>query len=241
MHRLTAQFDAGDILGERRVSIYLADTWLDVQLRIEGATDDLLREVLPRVLEGRLEGTPQDEREARYYRRRSPDDGRIDWDQSVLRIHNLVRALVKPHPGAFYERGNVRHVVDSYKSLAEITALKAELGALSLTYEDVLMTPASDPLRPLDSVWFTVSLKTCAQCIGAVGVCDIDYRTKGAHLLFEGEPLVIDVAQSAATWVAMYAANELELACLDVESNAVRIANEKILSEAMNSNKHGLH
>ena len=39
----------------------------------------------------------------RYFGGRKPEDGRIDWSQSAQEIHNLVRAVAPPFPGAFTE------------------------------------------------------------------------------------------------------------------------------------------
>jgi methionyl-tRNA formyltransferase len=45
----------------------------------------------------------QDETQATYFSGRKPEDGRIDWTQSAENIHNLVRAVTQPYPGAFTE------------------------------------------------------------------------------------------------------------------------------------------
>ena len=37
-----------------------------------------------------------DEAKARYYPRRKPKDGKINWDRSDKEIYNLIRALVAP-------------------------------------------------------------------------------------------------------------------------------------------------
>ena len=36
-----------------------------------------------------------------YFGGRTPEDGRIDWSQSAAAIHDLVRAVAPPYPGAF--------------------------------------------------------------------------------------------------------------------------------------------
>jgi len=43
----------------------------------------------------------QDENEASYCCMRRPEDGRINWDQSAIEIHNLIRGLAPPFPCAF--------------------------------------------------------------------------------------------------------------------------------------------
>jgi methionyl-tRNA formyltransferase len=125
MHYMTAEFDAGDIIAQRRVPIFLPDTWLDVRSRVAGATEQMLREELPRLLAQTNDRTTQNEAEASRYPRRRPEDGEIDWSRSELDIHNLIRALVAPLPGAFYYSGGKKIVLDRYLSLAEVAELKS--------------------------------------------------------------------------------------------------------------------
>jgi len=238
MHCLTRDFDAGDVIAQRRVPIQLTDTWIEVQARIAGAAEDLLHAVLPGILEGRLEGTPQDERVAQHYPRRTAEDGRIDWRQSVLRTYNLVRALVRPHPGAFYEVGGIRHVLDTYTSLAEITAIKARLGVLPLLGDKVLMTPVTEEPYPLDSVWFAVSDVSSAQPIGAVGLDDIEYHTRTAQFRFQGTTIATNALRNVARWVTAYAFDELELSRLNVDANAGHLLDQEDLTRTINRSTH---
>jgi methionyl-tRNA formyltransferase len=43
---------------------------------------------------------PQDHSCANYWRKRTVDDGKIDWRMSARGIYNLVRALARPYAGA---------------------------------------------------------------------------------------------------------------------------------------------
>ena len=47
---------------------------------------------------------PNDIASGSYYGGRRPEDGRIDWRKSAREIHNLVRAVAPPYPGAFCDR-----------------------------------------------------------------------------------------------------------------------------------------
>jgi methionyl-tRNA formyltransferase len=125
MHYMTPEFDAGDIIAQRRVPIFHEDTWLDVRSRMARATEELLREEMPRLLTQTNNRTSQNEAEASKSPRRRPEDGEIDWNQSVRDIHNLIRALVPPLPGAFYYSNGKKIVLDKYLSLAEVAELKA--------------------------------------------------------------------------------------------------------------------
>lgn len=124
LHHLSEEFDAGDIVDQRAVPIAFEDTWKDVVERIDVAADTLLAETLPAVFAGRSGRTPQDPRRASVFQRRRPEDGRIDWRSSVIEIYNLIRALVSPLPGAFYERNGTRIVIDSFRKVGDVVSLK---------------------------------------------------------------------------------------------------------------------
>jgi methionyl-tRNA formyltransferase len=147
MHFMTTEFDTGDIIAQRRVPILFEDTWVDVQERIWAAAGDILAEQVPRLLSGRATGTAQDESRARYLRKRYPEDGAIDWDRPVLDIYNLVRALVRPLPGAFYFRGYDKVLLDRYLPLSAVAALKYGEGGYRLVADRVSLTlpRAGDP------------------------------------------------------------------------------------------------
>jgi hypothetical protein len=125
MHYMTESIDAGPIIAQRVVPIEFDDTWVDVQARIDTVVSAMLTEMLPRLWRGDISPTPQDESLAHYHRRRHPEDGRINWDDSVRHIYNLIRALVAPHPGAWSdEPPEKRCVISRYLTLSEVAALK---------------------------------------------------------------------------------------------------------------------
>jgi methionyl-tRNA formyltransferase len=59
-----------------------------------------LNGVLPALLEGKAQATKQDLSQGAYFGGRKAEDGVINWSQSALDIHNLVRAVAPPYPGA---------------------------------------------------------------------------------------------------------------------------------------------
>ena len=62
---------------------------------------------LPALLAGTAPRMPLDLARGSYFGGRKPEDGRIDWSQDATRIHNLVRAVAPPYPGAFTDVGGV--------------------------------------------------------------------------------------------------------------------------------------
>lgn len=93
--------DSGDILGQQEYVIEDTDYALDVERKINIASGKLFRKVLKEIMDGTSHPWKQDEREATYLLKRSPEDGLIDWNDSIADIHRLIRAVSKPYPGAY--------------------------------------------------------------------------------------------------------------------------------------------
>ncbi len=106
LHHMTAQADAGDIVGQRKVRIDDEDTALSLHGKLAAAAAGLLDDLLPGIREDRIARTPQDASRATRFGGRRPQDGEIDWNQSAAAVHNLVRAVTRPYPGAFSHLGN---------------------------------------------------------------------------------------------------------------------------------------
>ncbi|MFS2156613.1 bifunctional UDP-4-amino-4-deoxy-L-arabinose formyltransferase/UDP-glucuronic acid oxidase ArnA [Pseudomonas sp. Pseusp122] len=115
LHKMVKRADAGDILAQQRVSIDISDDALSLHGKLRQAAAELLSETLPVLGRGQLNGTAQDESLASYFGRRTPADGRMDWHLPATTLHNLVRAVTQPYPGAFYLAGEHKLVVWSAK------------------------------------------------------------------------------------------------------------------------------
>ena len=64
----------------------------------------VLRRSIQNLVAGKAKLTAQDLAKGSYFGGRKPEDGRIDWSRSAREIHNLVRAVAPPYPGAFCDR-----------------------------------------------------------------------------------------------------------------------------------------
>jgi methionyl-tRNA formyltransferase len=93
--------DSGDIIGQEEYLIEPDDYALDVTEKVGEALRRLLRCVLPQVKNGTLNPVKQNEEDATYLLKRIPEDGQINWNDPVEKIHTLIRATSKPYPGAF--------------------------------------------------------------------------------------------------------------------------------------------
>src|SRR5579883_1927709 len=101
LHHMVARADAGDIVGQRAVPITESDTALSLYRKLLPEAAALIRDLHPLIVAGRAPRFPQDLAAGSYFGRRTPADGRIDWNWPARRIYNLVRALTHPYPGAF--------------------------------------------------------------------------------------------------------------------------------------------
>jgi methionyl-tRNA formyltransferase len=101
LHEMTAKPDAGRLVDQEAVPIGPDDLAIDVYRKIVAAAVMVLRRSAAALAEGRAVLRPQDLRAGSYYGGRRPEDGRIDWSRSAAEIHNLVRAVAPPYPGAF--------------------------------------------------------------------------------------------------------------------------------------------
>ena len=86
----------------------------------------MLMEVVPKMLAGRVVEMPLDLDGGSYFSGRKPQDGRIDWRLSAADIHNLVRAVAPPFPGAFFDIGLHRvEVLASYEVVIDNSSLES--------------------------------------------------------------------------------------------------------------------
>src|SRR5712691_5263443 len=103
LHEMTAKPDAGRIVGQERVPIGPDETAVEVFRKVTDAAESVLRLSIKNLLAGKAVLHPQDLSKGSYFGSRKPEDGRIDWSTSAQEIHNLVRAVAPPYPGAFTE------------------------------------------------------------------------------------------------------------------------------------------
>jgi methionyl-tRNA formyltransferase len=101
LHSMAKKADAGDIVDQETVPIGPDDTAYEVQKRVTQAGVKILERRLAELKAGTAPRRPQDEAAASTFPRRSPEDGRIDWTRPAEQVHNLVRAVAHPYPGAF--------------------------------------------------------------------------------------------------------------------------------------------
>jgi methionyl-tRNA formyltransferase len=101
LHYMVEKPDAGDIVDQEAIPIFPDDTAVDVFRRVTIAAEATLGRNLQRLIDGTALRLAQNHSLATYFGGRRPEDGRIDWAKPAEAIHNLVRGVAPPYPGAF--------------------------------------------------------------------------------------------------------------------------------------------
>jgi methionyl-tRNA formyltransferase len=107
LHYMDPKPDAGDIVAMQSVPILPDDTARDVFDKVTVAAEICLDGVLPSLVAGTAPRVRNAIELGSYFGGRTAEDGRIDWSRSAPVIHNLVRAVAPPYPGALTTVGGV--------------------------------------------------------------------------------------------------------------------------------------
>lgn len=100
LHEMVEKPDAGRIVGQQVVTIEPDENAAEVFAKVTVAAASVLNDAIESLINGRAQLHPQDLSLGSYYGGRKPEDGVINWHDSAENIHNLVRAVAPPYPGA---------------------------------------------------------------------------------------------------------------------------------------------
>jgi methionyl-tRNA formyltransferase len=101
MMYLDAGTDTGDIIDQQTVPITPDDTCATVYARVGEAGAEMLRRQLRKLLGGTAARRPQGPGVGPPLPKRTPEMGITDWNRPARAVHDWVRALTSPYPGAF--------------------------------------------------------------------------------------------------------------------------------------------
>ena len=113
-HLIDEGCDTGDIVKQKEVIIDDTDTGADILEKFNKLYVPLVDEILSDFEQGTMRRLSQNNKNATFFGKRTPDDGRINWDWQKERIRNWVRAQAYPYPGAFtyYEGLDEKVIID---------------------------------------------------------------------------------------------------------------------------------
>ena len=111
-HLIDDGCDTGDIVKQKEVSINNNDTGADILEKFNQLYVPIVDEILTDFERGSIMLLAQNNENATFFGKRTPDDGKINWDWQKERIRNWVRAQAYPYPGAFtYSEGLEEKVI----------------------------------------------------------------------------------------------------------------------------------
>lgn len=149
--------DSGDILSQKFIRITYPDDARSLYSKIVDIALQQIEEFVPKLASGTYMRILQDHSKANIWRKRTKNDGKIDFRMTSRAIYNLVRALTKPYVGAHVvyngeeykvwkskEQRNGAINLEPGKILAvenNIVTVKTEDGAVDLIEHDFKVMP----------------------------------------------------------------------------------------------------
>lgn len=172
LHEMIEKPDAGRIVDREPVSIGPNDDARAVFDKVTMAACTALERSLPTLLAGTATLVPQDLSAGSYFGRRRPEDGAIDMAWPAQRVHNLVRAVAPPYPGAFcFMAGKKLRLLRTF-TMGERDAVVGRPALLARGSELYLRCADGGLLRVQAAEWdgFPFSVETMRQRLGAESV-----------------------------------------------------------------------
>ncbi|NHR06121.1 formyltransferase [Chromobacterium haemolyticum] len=142
LHVMNVKPDNGPLVDQMAVPILPDDNADEVFAKVTVAAEMVLARSLPALLAGQAEFRQQDLSQGGYFGGRKPEDGRMDPQSGAAQLHNFVRALTHPFPGAFADIDGGRLVIwktlraGGHDQQLQTARLHSENGALWLDAVD---------------------------------------------------------------------------------------------------------
>ena len=99
-HFVDEGIDTGDIILQRTLPIGWTDTYEDVLNRVYEAFPDFVMDTMHLIAQGSPPRQAQAHHPGTYFGKRGPGDEWIDWSDTSRNLHNKIRAITHPGPGA---------------------------------------------------------------------------------------------------------------------------------------------
>jgi len=135
LHVMEVKPDAGDIVEQAAFTIGPDETATDVFAKVSQAAVTVIEQALPSLIKGVVPRRPNELEKGSYFGGRKPADGQIHWDQTAKQVHDLVRAVAPPYPGAFADHQGIRMII-ARTSLNGPFPVNLELGVCGVQVVD---------------------------------------------------------------------------------------------------------
>lgn len=122
--------DTGKVVSQEKVLISYKDNARTLYNKVIDIAKIQLRKLWSDICENDVHIVAHKEQETNTWRKRSKNDGKIDWRMSNNSIYNLVRALSEPYVGAHFEYGGCDYKVWEVKELEDFCYRNMEPGKI---------------------------------------------------------------------------------------------------------------
>ena len=124
---MVAAMDAGRMYGKKEVVIDEEDNATSLFKKISEAAKDLVLELLPKYVDGELEGIPQNEEEVTFCSLIKPEQEKLDLSKDILEVYGYIRGL-SDEPGAYLYLDNQKLKI--FKAKIANDLVTAEVGTI---------------------------------------------------------------------------------------------------------------
>ncbi len=112
--------DKGKIISQKIISLKKKENATTLYKKICSHGKKQIKKILNDILKGNLKTLKSNLSKSNYWRRRSEEDGKIDWRMNSKNIERLVNALKNPYPGAYFIYKNKKIRVSDVKEIKKI-------------------------------------------------------------------------------------------------------------------------
>ncbi len=125
LHVMDEGVDTGPIVAQKSITIGPYDTGATILERFNKLYPELVVEGLQRIMNGG-HLIEQNDANATFFGRRTPEMGLVDFRMPYEKLHNFVRAIAPPYPGAYC------YLTDGKRIVVEKITLRNDLAMLGL-------------------------------------------------------------------------------------------------------------
>lgn len=162
-HIIDKNCDTGKIIHQIEIPIGIEDTGAIMLEKYAKSYYPLVKKVLNDVVNNQLTLSIQNEKEATYFGKRTPEDGEINWQWTKEDIRNWVRAQANPYPGAFTFYNNKKIIIDKV-SFSEVKTSNNQLNGEIIQLNPYVTVKTKNGAINLE----TIRTENCTFTIGKI-------------------------------------------------------------------------
>lgn len=136
--------DSGPIASQILISISESDNATSLYQKILNTMQSQLTKLASDLVNGSATFVEQDDSKATYWRKRNRSDGIIDFRMTASSIHNLIRALAPPYPGAEFISNGQCIVVQNSRISPDEFPVNVEPGQVLLKKDNDILVKATE-------------------------------------------------------------------------------------------------